>query len=117
MGARPRQEWSINCSTVHKGLEPSSWWMTLCSVCKRVVYVARSPSTILKEECGNASSADGPIRTRDSTCPVRGSARLPTDLRAVLPPLARRYKVPLEVIAEDAADRLSKAGGIGSWLK
>ena len=72
---------------------------------------------LLKEECGNASSADGPIRTRDSTCPVRGSARLPTDLRAVLPPLARRYKVPLEVIAEDAADRLSKAGGIGSWLK
>ena len=42
---------------------------------------------------------------------------LVTDLRAVLPPLARRYKVPLEVIAEDAADRLSKAGGIGSWLK
>ena len=55
-------------------------------------------------------------RTRDSTCPVRGSARLLTDLRAVLPPLARCYKVPLEVIAEDAADRLSKAGGIGSWL-
>jgi hypothetical protein len=25
---------------------------------------------------------------------------LVTDLRAVLPPLARRYKVPLEVIAE-----------------
>ena len=29
----------------------------------------------------------------------------------------RRYKVPLEVIAEDAAERLSKAGGIGAWLK
>jgi hypothetical protein len=56
-------------------------------------------------------------RTPGSTCPVCGSARLLTDLRAVLPPLARRYKVPLEVIAEDAADRLSKAGGIGAWLK
>jgi|GEM_PF-6431704 len=56
-------------------------------------------------------------RTPDSTCPVCGSARLLAYLRAVLPPLARRYKVPLEVIAQDVADRLSKAGGIGAWLK
>jgi hypothetical protein len=56
-------------------------------------------------------------RTPDSTCPVCGGSRLLADLRAVLPSLARRYKVPLEVIAEDAADRLSKAGGIGAWLK
>jgi hypothetical protein len=32
-------------------------------------------------------------RTPESTCPICGSARLLTDLRAVLPPLARRYKV------------------------
>ena len=56
-------------------------------------------------------------RTVDSTCPVCGGARLQTDLRAVLPPLMRRYKAPLEVIAEDAAGRLNKAGGIGAWLK
>jgi hypothetical protein len=29
----------------------------------------------------------------------------------------RRYKAPLEVIAEDATGRLNKAGGIGAWLK
>jgi len=56
-------------------------------------------------------------RTVDSKCPICGSARLLTDLRAVLPPLVRRYKVPLEVIAEDVAERLSKAGGIGALLK
>jgi len=56
-------------------------------------------------------------RTTDSTCPVCGGARLLTDLRAVLPPLVRRYKVPLEVIADELAERLSRAGGIGAWLK
>ena len=56
-------------------------------------------------------------RTVDLTCPICGGARLATDLRAVLPPLLRRYKVPLEVIAEDVPERLSKAGGIGAWLK
>ena len=56
-------------------------------------------------------------RTVDATCPVCGGERLVTDLRAVLPPLVRRYKVPLEVIAEDVAGRLKRAGGIGAWLK
>jgi hypothetical protein len=79
--------------------------------------VARSPSTILKEECGNGSSADGPIGRPTQRVPFCGSARLLADLRAVLPSLARCYKVPREVIAEDAAERLSKAGGIGAWLK
>ena len=58
-----------------------------------------------------------PDRTVDSTCPICGGARLVTDLRAVLPPLLKRYNVPLEVIAEDVSERLSKAGGIGAWLK
>jgi Bacterial archaeo-eukaryotic release factor family 10 len=56
-------------------------------------------------------------RTVDLTCPICGGPRLLTDLRAILPPLVRRYKVPLEVIAEDVAERLSKAGGIGAVLK
>jgi hypothetical protein len=73
--------------------------------------------SVLRDECGNASGADGPIGLPTRRVPSCGSARLLTDLRAVLPPLARCYKVPREVIAEDAADRLSKAGGIGAWLK
>ena len=52
--------------------------------------------------------------TRRAAC---GGARLLTGLRAVLPRLAKRYKVPLEVIADDAGDRLRKAGGIGALLK
>jgi hypothetical protein len=56
-------------------------------------------------------------RTADSKCPICGGARLLTDLRAVLPPLVRRYKVPLEVIAGDVAEKLNRAGGIGAWLK
>src|SRR6202040_2585013 len=56
-------------------------------------------------------------RTVDSTCPICGGARLLTALRAVLPPLMRRYKAPLEVIAGDVAEKLNKAGGIGAWLK
>jgi hypothetical protein len=35
----------------------------------------------------------------------------------VLPQLAKRYKVPLEVIAEDVGERLRKAGGIAGRLK
>ena len=56
-------------------------------------------------------------RSADSICPLCGGARLLTDLRAILPSLTRRYKVPLEVIAEEVSARLSKAGGIGAWLK
>ena len=48
---------------------------------------------------------------------ANGGARLLTGLRAVLPRLAKRYKVPLEVIADDAGDRLRKAGGNGALLK
>jgi hypothetical protein len=56
-------------------------------------------------------------RTSEPVCPACGGARRLTDLRAVLPQLAKRYKVLLEVVAEDAGERLRKAGGIGGWLK
>lgn len=56
-------------------------------------------------------------RASDSTCPICGTARQKKDLRAVLPPLVKQFKVPFEVVAEDVGERLSKAGGIGAWLK
>jgi hypothetical protein len=61
--------------------------------------------------CGWTDRADG------SVCAACGGTRLLTELRAVLPQLVKRYKVPLEVIADDAGDRLRKAGGIGALLK
>jgi hypothetical protein len=61
--------------------------------------------------CGWTDRADG------SVCAACGGARLLTELRAVLPQLVKRYKVPLEVIADDAGDRLRKAGGIGALLR
>jgi hypothetical protein len=65
-------------------------------------------------QCTNCGWTD---RTDASICAACGGARLLTGLRAVLPRLAKRYKVPLEVIADDAGDRLRKAGGIGALLK
>jgi len=65
-------------------------------------------------QCTNCGRTD---RTDGSICVACGGARLLTGLRAVLPQLAKRYKVPLEVIADDAGDRLSRAGGIGALLK
>jgi release factor family 10 len=65
-------------------------------------------------QCTNCGWTD---RTDGSVCAACGGARLLTGLRAVLPHLAKRYKIPLEVIADDAGDRLRKAGGIGALLK
>jgi hypothetical protein len=38
-------------------------------------------------------------------------------LGSVLPRLAKRYKVPLEVIADGNGEKLHSAGGIGGLLK
>ncbi len=65
-------------------------------------------------QCTNCGWND---RTDGSICAACGGAPLRTGLRAVLPHLAKRYKVPLEVIANDTGDRLRKAGGIGALLK
>jgi hypothetical protein len=40
-----------------------------------------------------------------------------TGPRSVLPRLAKRYKVPLKVIADGNGERLRSAGGIGALLK
>jgi len=79
----------------------------------RVAVVVRGIEEQVRQ-CTNCGWTD---RTDGSICAACGGAPLRTGLRAVLPHLAKRYKVPLEVIANDTGDRLRKAGGIGALLK
>jgi release factor family 10 len=64
-------------------------------------------------QCTNCGWID---RQTSPVCPICSGARRVTELRAVLPQLARRFKAPLEVVAEDAGQKLRQAGGIGAWL-
>jgi len=65
-------------------------------------------------QCLKCSWAD---RTQDPACPACGGEREVVRLREVLPQLARRYSVSVEVVADEAARRLQEAGGMGAWLR
>ena len=65
-------------------------------------------------QCLKCSWAD---RTQDPSCPACGGERQAVRLREVLPQLARRYKVSVDVVAGEAARRLQEAGGMGAWLR
>ena len=65
-------------------------------------------------QCLKCSWAD---RTQDPACPACGSEREVVRLREVLPQLARRYSVSVEVVAGEAARRLQEVGGMGAWLR
>jgi hypothetical protein len=65
-------------------------------------------------QCLKCSWAD---RTQDPACPACGGERQVVRLREVLPQLARRYNVSVEVVTGEAARRLQEAGGIGAWLR
>jgi peptide subunit release factor 1 (eRF1) len=56
-------------------------------------------------------------RTQDPACPACGGERQAVRLREVLPLLARRYNVSVEVVSGEAARRLQEAGGMGAWLR
>jgi len=56
-------------------------------------------------------------RSADRACPACGSPLRAVPLRAVLPELARRYAVPVEVVAGEAGEKLRAAGGLGAWLR
>lgn len=56
-------------------------------------------------------------RSADRVCPACGGERKLVPLRAVLPELARRYNVHVEVVAGEAATMLRGAGGVGAWLR
>lgn len=66
------------------------------------------------QQCLKCSWAD---RTQDPACPACGGEREVVRLREVLPQLARRYNVSVEVVAGEAARRLQEAGGMGAWLR
>jgi hypothetical protein len=62
------------------------------------------------ERCGRAD------RSADRICPTCGGERHAASARVVLPELARRHGVPVEVVAGRAASQLRVAGGVGAWL-
>lgn len=66
------------------------------------------------QQCLKCSWVD---RTQDPACPACGGERQVVRLREVVPQLARRYKVSVEVVAGEAARRLQEAGGMGAWLR
>ncbi len=61
--------------------------------------------------CGWAS------RSADANCPACGATRDVAPLRAVLPELARRWGVPVEVVAGEAAQMLREAGGLAARFR
>jgi len=71
----------------------------------------------LEERVGRCTKCGWTDRGADSVCAACGGERRLTTIRAVLPELVRRYKVPLEVVADEAGGMLRQAGGIGAWLK
>jgi hypothetical protein len=66
------------------------------------------------KQCVKCMWAD---RTQDPACPACGGERQIVRLREVLPQLARRYNISVEVVSGEAARRLQEAGGIGAWLR
>jgi len=56
-------------------------------------------------------------RTSDSLCPACGRERYAVTLRELLPELARRYKISLEVVSGEAARRLQETGGMGGCFR
>ena len=57
-------------------------------------------------------------RAADPECALCGAERRIVALRAVLPELARKHGVPVEVVAGEAAHKLREAGnGLAAWLR
>lgn len=76
------------------------------------LIVARGLTGTVRQcvQCGAASRASG------NFCVYCGGKRKTAALRVVLPDLARRFKVRVEVVADDAAGKLRGSGGIGAKL-
>lgn len=79
----------------------------------RELVVARGLGGKLKQ-CAGCGWAD---RSADRECATCGGERRVAALRAVVPELARKHGVPVEVVAGEAGRRLRDAGGIGAWLR
>jgi hypothetical protein len=79
----------------------------------RQLVVARGLGGKLKQ-CAKCGWAD---RSADPECGACGGERRVAAVRAVLPELARKYGVPVEVVAGEAGRKLREAGGIGALLR
>jgi hypothetical protein len=78
----------------------------------RNVVVVKGLDASLRR-CSECLWAD---RTSDPLCPACGRERYAVTLRQLLPELARRHNISLEVVSGEAARRLQEAGGIGGWF-
>jgi peptide subunit release factor 1 (eRF1) len=79
----------------------------------RELVVARGLGGKMKQ-CARCGWVD---RSADPACGACGGERRAVALRAVFPELARKYGVPVEVVAGEAGRKLRQAGGIGAWLR
>jgi hypothetical protein len=79
----------------------------------REMVAARGLSGSVRQ-CPMCGRAD---RSADMLCAACGAERQTRSLRTILPQFATLYSVPVEVVAGEAAAKLSQAGGIGAWLR
>jgi peptide subunit release factor 1 (eRF1) len=79
----------------------------------RQLIVARGLGGKVKQ-CAKCGWVD---RAADRECASCGGERRLVALRAVVPELARKYGVPVEVVAGEAGRKLRESGGIGAWLR
>jgi peptide subunit release factor 1 (eRF1) len=80
----------------------------------RALIVCRSTKAQLKQciVCGWTDRASAP-----PVCPVCGGERRPVSVQEALPELARKFRVPVEVVAGKAATDLMKFDGFAAWLR
>lgn len=79
----------------------------------RTLVLARGLDADL-HECVQCGWMD---RSASPTCSVCGSKRRTVTFRDALPELARRHQVEIDVVSDDAAERLKKVEGMGAWLR
>jgi hypothetical protein len=79
----------------------------------RTVIVAKDLDADLRQ-CSRCAWTD---RSADPACAACGGERRGITLREVLPELARRSKVDIEVVSGEAGERLKEAGGMAAWLR
>jgi peptide subunit release factor 1 (eRF1) len=79
----------------------------------RTLVLARGLHATLRQ-CVQCGWAD---RSADPVCSFCGSERCTVTLRDVLPDLARRHDVKIEVVSDWAAKRWKEAEGMAAWLR
>jgi len=65
-------------------------------------------------QCVQCGWAD---RSQDPVCSACGGDRRTVTLRDILPDMARRQQVEINVVSDTAAEHLKESGGMGAWLR